>query len=273
MGIGEIFTILFTNPITNLLILFYKVLLMVNIPYPLAFSIILLTAVIKLILYPLGTSQIKSAQKMQKINPHMATIREKHKNDKKRQQEEMMKLYKEHGVNPAAGCLPTLIQFPVIISLYNVLTNVVGANTAALLKINTILYSPFLTIDPRAWNPSFLGASLADSPSALFSKVPFIILVPVVTGIIQFILSKMMIPESSLIPLKKGEKKSDDFATTFQTQSLFIFPVMIGFFSYTLPIGLSLYWNTFSLFGILQQYLLVGPGALKPWLEKIKPSR
>jgi YidC/Oxa1 family membrane protein insertase len=63
--------------------------------------------------------------------------------------------------------------------------------------------------------------------------------------------------------------KDDDFQAAFQKQSLFIFPVMIGFFSFTLPVGLSLYWNTFTLFGILQQYLLVGPGGAAPWFKKL----
>ena len=76
-----------------------------------------------------------------------------------------------------------------------------------------------------------------------------------------------MIPQNkdkdkNLSLVKAGEKKKDDFATVFQSQSLYIFPVMIGFFSYTFPLGLSLYWNTFTIFGIIQQYLISGWGGL-----------
>jgi YidC/Oxa1 family membrane protein insertase len=70
--------------------------------------------------------------------------------------------------------------------------------------------------------------------------------------------------------LIKEVKKEDDFATAFQAQSLYIFPVMIGFFSWSLPIGLSFYWNTFTIFGIIQQYLISGPGAMADWLQKLK---
>lgn len=268
--IGNIFSIVLLNPITNIFIGLYQGLAYLHIPYPLGFAIILLTIIIRLILYPFITAQIKSAHKMQKAAPHLAVIREKHKSDKKRQQEEMMKLYKEHGINPAAGCLPLLIQLPIIWSLYNVLNNVVSStSTAAIQKINAILYAPWLKIDQNAWNTQFFGLPLADSPSKLFAHAPFIILIPVITAVFQFILSKMMLPHPDHVPPKSAKKK-DDFQSAFQNQSLYIFPVMIGFFSFTLPVGLSLYWNTFTLFGIIQQYLLVGPGGAHHWLEKVK---
>jgi YidC/Oxa1 family membrane protein insertase len=111
-------------------------------------------------------------------------------------------------------------------------------------------------------------------PKNNLSHEPWLILIPIVTGFMQFILSKMMMPEEVLdakqVLAKKTPQKSDDFQAAMQKQTLFIFPIMIGFFSFTLPVGLSLYWNTFSLFGILQQYILAGPGGLKPWLAKIK---
>lgn len=204
---------------------------------------------------------------MQKVAPHIASIREKHKDDKKRQQEEMMKLYKEHGVNPATGCLPMLIQIPIIWSLYSVLNHVVGTTAQTVGKVNDILYFPFLRIDSAAWNSpanlSFFGLPIAKSPSNLFSHMPLIILVPILTGVLQFILTKMMIPANAPKPTK------DDFQSAMQTQTTYMIPAMIGFFSFSLPIGLSLYWNTLNVFGILQQYLLTGPGSLAPWTKKI----
>jgi YidC/Oxa1 family membrane protein insertase len=97
------------------------------------------------------------------------------------------------------------------------------------------------------------------------------LLIPVLTGVFQFIQSKMMLPPTD--PKKKDDKtkkKSDDFATAFQSQSLYIFPVMIGFLSYNFPIGLSLYWNTFTIFGIIQQYKISGLGGLEDWIKKWK---
>lgn len=265
---GEIFSILFVNPITNVLVAAYHLLAFIGVPYALGFAIITLTVIIKLILWPFVSAQIKSTTKMQRMAPHMAVLREKHKDDKKRQQEEMMKLYKEHGVNPAAGCLPMIIQLPIIWSLYGVLTKVVEVNSVASLNaINNVLYFDFLKLN-RLWDSTFLGVSLAASPSKEIATAPYLLLVPVLTGVFQFVLSKMMVPELGDAP-KKTEKKEEDFSTAFQKQSLFLFPIMIGFFSYSLPVGLSLYWNTFTIFGILQQYLLVGSGGAKPWFEKI----
>lgn len=265
----DLFNIIFTNPTTNLLVAFYKVFAGVGLPYAFGFSIIALTIAVRLVLWPFTAAQIKSAHKMQRVAPHLSAIREKHKGDNKRQQEEIMKLYREHGVNPAAGCLPLIIQLPIIWGLYHVLNVAVNINSAkGLAELNKVLYSDFLKLD-RIWDTSFFGLSLGDSPSKLFSALPIIILVPVLTGVFQFILSKMMMPEDSLLPAKTDAKKEDDFQAAFQKQSLFIFPVMIGFFSFTLPVGLSLYWNTFTLFGILQQYILVGAGAAGPYFEKI----
>src|SRR3989344_1232954 len=143
----EFFNIIIVHPIINILVAIYQGLLFLNIPYPLGFSIIGLTIVIRIILYPLITTQLRASKKMQDIAPHLSNLKDKHKDDKKRLQEETMRLYKEHGVNPAAGCLPTLIQLPVIWGLYSVLNNIVHKSSAELVGyINGIVISP-LRID------------------------------------------------------------------------------------------------------------------------------
>lgn len=259
MDIGLIFNILLNQPITNLLVVCYQALHFLHIPFALGFSIILLTCIIRLVVYPLTASQIKMSKKMQDMAPHISKLKDKHKSDKKKQQEEMMKLYAEFGVNPAAGCLPVILQIPIIWGLYHVLSTVVNANSLAKLKeINSLLYFDGLKLT-KLWEVTFFGIPLAKSPSQLFQEMPLIILVPVITGVLQLIFSKMMAPE------KPYEAKADDFQATFAKQSLYILPVMIGVFSFQLPFGLSLYWNAFTLFGIIQQYFLVGLGGLKQW--------
>lgn len=269
MEIFEILNILFTNPITNLLVGSYQLLNSTGVPYAFGLSIILLTIIIRLILYPLVSAQLKSAHKMQKVAPHLQAVKEQHKDDKKRQQEEIMRLYREHGVNPVAGCLPLIVQLPIIWSLYRVLITAVNANSLeALSKINNVLYFDFLKLD-KVWSTDFFGIPLGKHPGDLINITPLIILVPVLTGVFQFVLSKMMMPEVDPKLPQAPKKDKEDFQAAFQKQSLFLFPVMIGFFSFTLPVGLSLYWNTFTIFGILQQYILLGPGALAPLLKKI----
>lgn len=260
----ELFDALFTTPLTNVLVAFYQLLVYLNVPYAVGFAVILMTIFIRILLFPLMSAQIRSSKKMQEVAPKLSELKEKFKNDKTRQQQEMMKLYRENNINPASGCVPVLIQFPIMIALYWSLTNIVSLNSAdAISKVNEKLYFSFLHID-SAWNATFFGISLAQSPSEIYQSMPLIVLVPIITGVLQFFLSKMMMPAT------KTKKSKDDFQSAIMTQSMFIFPLMIGWFSYSLPFGLSLYWNTFTIFGILQQYLLVGFGGLTPWIQKIK---
>jgi len=275
---GQFFNTILVYPIINILVGLYHVFSFVHIPYALGFAIIGLTVVIRFILYPLTTSQIKASLKMQTIAPHLSKLKEKHKGDSKKIQEETMRLYKEHGVNPAAGCLPVLIQMPLIWALYSVLQRMVALKPDVIVaEVNKIVYFDFLRLH-SAWDPSFFGLSLGAMPSKLMSTVgPLILLVPILTGVLQFVLSKMMIPAKTAVAVleKDIEKKTQvdkkdagDFASAFQTQSMFIFPVMIGFFSFSFPIGLSLYWNTFTIFGIMQQYKITGLGGLSTWIKK-----
>lgn len=251
-------------PIINALIGIYKILFFIHFPYALGFSIILLTIAIRLILYPLTTPQLKASKKMQELNPHLIRLKSKHKNDAKRLQAETMKLYKEFGVNPVAGCLPLLIQIPIIWGLYSVLQQIVSLGPKDVVSnVNKIVYFDFLKLS-GSWDPNFFGIPLGQNPAGLISKIgPLVLVVPLLTFLFQFIQSKMMIPQNKDKDKNEKEKKKDDFASVFQSQSLYIFPVMIGFFSYTFPIGLSLYWNTFTIFGIIQQYLISGWGGLK----------
>lgn len=260
MDFWSIFTLLVNQPITNLLVASYQLLSFFHIPFALGFAIIVLTFIIRLILYPFTASQIRTSKKMQDMAPHISKLKEQHKDDKKKQQEEMMKLYAEFGINPAAGCLPVVIQIPIIWGLYHVLNEAVNVKTHAVLneKVNSLLYSDSLKLT-RLWETTFFGIPLSQSPASLMGSMPLIILVPIITGLLQLVFSKMMAPE------KGYQGKADDFQATFAKQSLFIFPIMIGFFSFQLPFGLSLYWNAFTLFGILQQYFLVGLGGLKQW--------
>lgn len=275
----NIFYTLLVQPIVNVLVLIYHGLIVLHIPFALGFSIILLTVVIRAILYPFIHSQLKTSKKMQEITPHLNRLKEQHKNDSTKLQSETMKLYKEHGVNPVAGCLPLLIQLPLIWGLYGVLQEVVKTDPKHVLNyVNHALYFPSLRLT-HMWDTSFFGLPLGQTPSHLFPHVGIVILlIPVLTGVFQLIQSKMMFSTpAAIVPAKKGsapeKKKEDDFATAFQTQSLYIFPLMIAFFSWTLPVGLSLYWNTFTIFGILQQYQISGLGGLSDWIAKLRPSK
>lgn len=279
MNILEIFLI---NPIFNVLIAIYQFLAYVHFPGALGFAIIGLTVLIRLTLWPLTTSQLKSSQKMAELKPHMDRIKKEHGHDKIRHQQEISKLYKEHGVNPLAGCLPVIVQIPVILSLYNVLQQIVKFDNADFVAtINKHLYFPQinLTAIPQT---SFIGFNLASRPNEWQHVGPLILAIPVITGVLQLIQSKMLIApavkslEQAEAAEKKEEKKEqlEDTVTQMQSQMMYLMPAMIAFFSYGFPIGLSLYWNTFTIIGIIQQWKIVGTGSLTPYLparfQKIK---
>ena len=192
---GDFFNLILVHPIINILVAIYSMLSFAHIPYALGFAIIGLTIIIRFVMYPLTTSQLKASAKMQKVTPHLSKIKEKYKGDAKKIQEETMRLYKEHGINPAAGCLPVLIQMPIIWALYSVLQRMVTLKPDVVVaEVNKIAYFDFYKLQ-NTWDPSFFGLPLGEMPSKLMSTAgPLILLVPILTGVFQFILSKMMIP-------------------------------------------------------------------------------
>lgn len=263
------FDLILINPIFNILIAFYKVLEIVHIPGALGFAIILLTIAIRLALWPLTSTQLRSTQKMAALKPHLSRIKEEHGHDKLRHQQEVNKLYKEHGVNPLTGCLPILLQLPVFIALYNVLSKIVQFDKSDFLaNINSHLYFSSLHLQ-NIPNPSFFGFNLAAKPNE-WQAVGFIILsIPVLTGVLQFVQSKMMMPETA--PKKPEGGKTGGLEESMgqvQSQMTYLMPLMIAFFSYGFPVGLSLYWNTFTIIGIIQQYKIMGAGALNKYLPE-----
>lgn len=249
-------------PIINLLIAFYKGLSVVGIPGAFGWAIILLTVSIRLILYPLTLSQLRSAKKMAELKPHLDNLSKKHKDDKKKLQEEQLRLYKEMGVNPAAGCLPLLLQFPVLIALYRVFFDVLnnGNMTQLVADINKILYLPILRLE--RFDLSFFGINLGVKPSAWQQYGWWLLAIPVITALLQFVQAKLM--PTSVPAVKKEEKKEDkkeassgdDMQKAMQSQMLYFMPLFLGYLALSFPVGLSLYWNTFSVFGIIQQVIV-----------------
>jgi len=253
------FNTIFVIPILNLLVIFYKLFLSINLPGAFGFSIIALTISVRLLFQPFFQKQIETAKKMQELKPHLDNLSSKHKNDKKQLQAEQLKLYQQHGINPTSGCLVMIIQLPVFIALYNTL-NLFLANGQAgktITAINNVLYLPILKI--QSIDPWFFGLDLVKTPKQMGTWL--YLLVPLVTGILQYFQAQVSMPKASttsLVVTKDGkdkDKKPDgqgDFQKAMNTQMKYMFPLMIGYFSYTLPVGLALYWNIFSIMGIMQ---------------------
>lgn len=265
---GDIFNSLFIQPVTNALVFFYDIFSQLGLPGAFGFAIIAVTVLLRALMNPFFKQQLETAHKMRKIKPHLDALQKKHKKDPATLQQEQMKLYKEHRVNPVGGCLFAIIQIPVIWGLYSTLqlflTN--GANGKVIEEINDRLYSSALQI--TSIEPSFFVYNLALTPAQGANW--FYYIVPVLTGILQFYQTKYTMPQLQEESAKQEEKMdlknnnkeketekeksvstSEEFQKAMNMQMKYIFPVMIGYFSYTLPTGMSLYWNAFSLFSII----------------------
>ena len=261
------------DPLLNVLVIIFQILNSAGIPGALSIAVVALTVIIRMALWPLTSKQLKSSQKMAELRPHLDKIKKDHGHDKVRHQQEVTKLYKDHGVNPAAGCLPLLFQLPVFIALYQTLLDIVEFEKADFLaSINDKLYFPSFHLKEIP-NTSFFGFKLEQQPSDWQQVGIVILLVPIITGGLQFIQSKMMSPQKpkNALVKKEDEKKKEsleDSMAQMQSQMIFIMPAMIAFFSYGFPLGLSLYWNTFTVIGIIQQYKVAGAGSLNKYLPK-----
>lgn len=252
----ELFHTIFVEPILNVLVGFYKLFLSIGLPGAFGFAIIAITVAVRVILHPFFKKQMQTAKKMQDIKPHLDKLSKKHKNDAKKLQAEQMRLYQEAGINPAAGCLFAIIQIPLFIGLYQTLQLFLTTDKKidVVKEINSDLYFPFLKI--QSIDPHFFGLNLALSPSQTGNWM--YLLVPVITAALQYFQNKITLPQTPSVaePKDPKDKKEpstgEEFQKAMNTQMKYFFPVMIGYFSYTLPIGLSLYWNIFSIFSIIQ---------------------
>lgn len=277
MGIGDIFNLIFMGPIINLLVLIYQALQAIHLPGALGFSIILLTVVVRILVWPFMASQIKATKKMSDLKPLLSELKKNHGDNKQTLAQAQMALYKEHGVNPAGGCLPALIQIPIFIALYQTILNVFPAG-GNLDYINSLLYSPSLKLSNFP-DPNFFGLNIGVKPFDQMGIQPLIVLVPLLTAVLTFVQSKMTLPKPIKHhqgePSKETKEKEglEESMGAVQSQMVFLMPVMIGYFAFSFPIGLAIYWNVYTILGIIQQHRVAGWGGMVDMLGKIKVQR
>ena len=216
-------------------------------------AIILLTILIRLILYPLMQKQMVSMREMQKIQPLMKAVQDKYKNDKERLNKELMALYKEHKVNPMSGCLPLLIQMPILILLFQVLREF-----KYYIPNTDVIDGGFLWIANQVeiikdGLPEMVGGLAA--PEQLISLGNGIFGLHHI-GILPFLVGGSMYVQQKMTSTDGTTVKDGGSAQQTQKMMTIMMPLMIGFMSFSLPSGLSLYWFTSTLLGIGQQYLI-----------------
>lgn len=227
------FTVLLYNPLFNALVFLYLYL-----PgRDFGIAVIVLTILIRIILYPLMFKSLKSQKALSELQPKLQEIQEKHKNDKEMQTKEMMVLYQKEKVNPFGGCLPMLIQLPLLIALYQVFWKGLGPDTMH------HLYS-FIP-NPGTINPNFLGMINLTEPN---------IILAVLAGLIQFFQTKTMAPQKKSVPNKKDQMSQ--FSDIMQKEMLYFFPIFTVFILWKLPSAVGLYWIVTGLFSIYQQIMV-----------------
>ncbi len=227
--ISTIFNEAFYRPLFNGLIFLYNA-----IPYhDFGVAIILLTLLIRFVLYPLNQKAIRSQKALSELQPQIKEIQAKHKSDRAKQSQALMELYRQNKINPASGCLPLLIQLPVLFALYRVFLN--GLNPKNLKELYSFVSRPEI-INP--WFFGLIDLSKSNWPMAILA------------GAVTFIQSKMMIPCQTKNPT------AGDFSAMFSKKMVYLMAIMTVIIAWTLPAGLALYWIVITLFGIGQQYLV-----------------
>lgn len=209
-------------------------------------AIIVFTIIVRLITYPLTASQIKSTRKMQDLqkSKKWQDIQKKHKGDREKLAQEQMNLYKEMGVSPFGSCLPTLIQFPIIIGLYQSIIRALAVTPVQLLELTRHIYPFYNAAALIPLNNYFLWLDLSqpekDYGIAIAGfTIPILAILVVATTFLQ---SRLMTPPSTT---------GDQGANMSRAMNLYM-PLFMGYLAYSFPSGLALYFVTSNLVGILQ---------------------
>jgi YidC/Oxa1 family membrane protein insertase len=230
------------QPMTNLLVLIYD--LLGNGPNMFGLAIILFTILIKVVTWPLNASQVKGAQAMQELqnDKEWQDIQKKYAKDKEKIAQEQMRIYKERGINPFASCLPTLIQFPIIIGLYQSITRALSVTPLDMLKLARTLY-PFQNVESIIpLNSKFLWMNLGQPESIMILgfALPTLAIIVALTTYVQ---SKLTMPAST--------NPGDQSAQMSKMMSLYM-PLMLGWFALNFASGIAIYFITSNLLGIAQ---------------------
>jgi len=227
----QAFNTILYQPLVNALVLLYQ-----HIPgKDFGIAIIMLTLITRVLLYPLMLKSLKSQREMAELQPKMQEIQKKYKDDKEGQAKALVELYQKEKINPMGGCLPFLVQFPLLIALYRVFWKGLDPSTMK------YLYS--FVANPGTINPVSFGFLNLAQPNLVLA---------VAAGVLQYIQTKMFTPRQTS---QKGG--GGMFGDMMQKQLLYFFPVITVLILMKMPSAIGLYWIVTSLFSIGQQYLIL----------------
>jgi YidC/Oxa1 family membrane protein insertase len=231
---------LIVNPFITVLLFLYRML-----GGNVVLAIVVFTILVRLVTYPLTLKQQRSTKAMQELQPELKKLQEKFKNDREKMAAAQWELYREYGVNPLAGCLPLVIQFPILIGLYRAIVATLAATPLQLLDLSGRVWVQDLFRQVPLHN-RFLWLNLA-VPDPLY-------ILPILVVVTTWLSQKLVMPST---PSARSGDKSSDQAAQLSRQMMLIMPLMFGFFSLSFASGLSIYFIASNLIGI-GQYGMMG---------------
>ncbi|MET9099213.1 membrane protein insertase YidC [Streptomyces antibioticus] len=233
-------------------------------------SIVSLVILIRICLIPLFVKQIKATRAMQTLQPEMKKIQERYKNDRQRQSEEMMKLYKETGTNPLSSCLPILAQSPFFFALYHVLNSIANNDTIGVIN-QSLLES--------AQKAHIFGAPLAakftDSASEVAALDASLTTVRIVTAVMIVLMSASQFYTQRQLMTKNVDTTVKTPFMQQQKMLMYVFPIMFAVFGINFPVGVLVYWLTTNVWTMGQQMYVIhnnptpGSKAQAAYLERL----
>ncbi|MFL5643424.1 MAG: YidC/Oxa1 family membrane protein insertase [Chloroflexota bacterium] len=248
-----------------------------GVPAAIGWAIVVLTLLVRIIVIPLYRRQLTSQRRMQLLQPEIKEIQRRYKGDSVKARVAQQELFKERGISPLAGCLPLLLQMPLLFIMYSVIQNgLTNVDPSAMLNVFGVQVVPLAcnNINPATGVPDaslgpcintiipFLGTSInVGLPSTIFSValggfVLGISILAIISAGLQLVQSRMMLPQT--------RPEDDDPNTKIQRQTMLFLPLISVVYGGFLPAGLFIYWITATIFSIAQQYLIVGWGGMFP---------
>jgi YidC/Oxa1 family membrane protein insertase len=250
-----------------IMIAVYQFLENLGAPAAIAWAIVILTLIVRAVLIPLYRKQLVSQRRMQLLQPEVKEIQKRYKGDTMKARAAQQELFKERGINPLAGCMPLLLQMPLLFIMYSVIQggltnqdpramlNVFGTQVVDLQCqniVNGVIDATKPCIDSVV---PLLGD--ISKPQSLFSILGFgVSLLAITSALLQLVQSRMMLPQT--------RPEDDDPNTKIQRQTMLFLPLISVAYGGFLPAGLFIYWITATIFSIIQQYLIVGWGGMFP---------
>jgi YidC/Oxa1 family membrane protein insertase len=263
------------NPIFQVMLIIligvYVFLENLGVPAAIGWAIVVLTLIVRTVVIPLYRRQLTSQRRMQLLQPEIKEIQKRYKGDAMKARVAQQELFKERGVSPLAGCLPLLLQMPLLFIMYSVIQNgLTNVDPTAMLTVFGHQIIPLTCnnlnaagVPDASLGPCIdtvipiLGGLDVSKPSYLFAVFGFgVSLLAIISAGLQLVQSRMMLPLS--------DPSNDDPNTKITRQTMLLLPLLSVVYGGFLPAGLFIYWITATIFSIVQQYLIVGWGGMFP---------